>query len=696
MTIRQLKEDLCRRLRGYNAQTTCLTFDNEQLYDEDSIADYGIKLGSVLGLIDLNSKHRNLQGFIGLKFVDISNNDSLRRIEWAKTSPPQWRRARHGLCLEGQCRNSVCAAFNHTVIMSMGFRRFDMLSDADATTTKCPMCKQFVRPVTCSFNNCWWRYKGRKCLENQPPEPCECDWKRADDAYHRFDENHDKNVTWLQLVLEVVKESALDVRESSPERSPDSDEVVLEPTESVKSIESKTWVPGTGLNTSALTTSPSSRLATAAIAVQRSNEVNGSLEEHKTGVDWFVRQGKLWCPWESNTCTNKLTIQGQGIVEIMQRTSTPFELKLSNKNDPHDPQAFSIILSVNDNKVTLSTSTKEYCTSMESLHKIQTDTGCWHRYWISFYAANRNIQYGIGEIRPSFSIFNINLPENESRLMKEICYLHVKLNGNEKMLTESTKLKDQIHFYIAKTPVVYDHPLLVVPKDQYTLEHHVFNRGIPPSKLEKPCQDLYDTVINFRLNTDDFPDLTSVIDKSIQNPKGWCHKKLIEKANRFGKPNLKATYLRLTAGERAGNAPGHNFVIEIWPPGHFSPIHNHSNAYAIIRVLSGETLAKLYPALNLSILQYKPIEQILHEGSVTWMSPSLNQTHQLKNVDLYGKCCITIQCYAYGPEDQQHYEFFDYIANDERSIGHFDPIPDMNFFDFIGIMRQERQDIFSS
>ncbi|CAF1176120.1 unnamed protein product [Rotaria sp. Silwood1] len=611
------------------------------------------------------------------------------RIEWATTAP-RWRRARRGLCLEGQCPTSACEAFNRTVIMSLGFRRFDMLSDVGLATTKCPICKQYVEPVTCSFNNCWWRYEGIKRSQSQAPESCSCDWKHADDAYYRFDENHGEEVSWLKLVFEVVEQM-------SSEAPLNPVEVERETEEQTESIESRIWMPFTESNMSASTTTPpQSRLATAPIAVPASNQVSSSIEENTTNVNWFIRQGEFWCPWRSNNCTNKLAIPGQGVIEIMQRKSVPFELHLSNKSDPHDSEAYSIILSVNKNNVTLRTSTTELCTSTESFHVLQSEQGCWHRYWISLYAANRNVQYGIGEIRPLFSIFNTNITENESGLMKNICYLHVKMNSNENMLTELADLKYQIRFYISKNPIVYDYPLFIVPQHQYNLENYAFATCIPPSKLEKPCKHLYDTIINFQLNADDFPDLTSVIDKSIKNPKGWCHKKLIEKANRFGKSNIKATYLRLTVGEREGIAPGHSFVIEVWPPGHFSPIHNHGNAYGIIRVLYGEILVKLYPALTLNMPQYKPIEQICHEGTVTWMAPSLNQTHQVKHVDLYGKCCVSIQCYAYGPKDQEHYEFFDYIANDERSIGHFDPKSDMDFFDFKELMRQERQHVFSS
>ncbi|CAF1079630.1 unnamed protein product [Rotaria sordida] len=413
-------------------------------------------------------------------------------------------------------------------------------------------------------------------------------------------------------------------------------------------------------------------------------------------VERFGQPDKFWCPWKSGSCSNTLEISGQGTVEMMQRKSIPFELRLSNKRDPHDLTAYSIILSVNKNEVKLSTSTGQSHTSTDSLYTLQSEDEYWHRYWISLFAINRNVKYGFGEVRPSFSIFDIDLPTEESQSIKEIYYLHFKVNNNENMLTELSNLKEHFRIFTGIDPVLHELPLFVIPQDKYSVEHFASHSAIPPSKLQITCRELYDTVINFKLNTDDFPDLTDVIERSIKNSKGWCNKKLQEKANRFGKRNPKATYLRLTVGDRQGNAPGHNYVIEVWPPGHFSPIHNHSNTYAIIRALSGEILMRLYPALTLNVNQYKPIEQICHEGRVTWMLPNLNQTHQLKHVDSYGKPCITIQCYMYGRDDRLHYEYFDYLANDERSIGHFDPKSDMDFGEFKERMRQEKQHIFQN
>ena len=46
-------------------------------------------------------------------------------------------------------------------------------------------------------------------------------------------------------------------------------------------------------------------------------------------------------------------------------------------------------------------------------------------------------------------------------------------------------------------------------------------------------------------------------------------------------------YIRLEMVEADGSAPGSKAVLEIWPPFHCSPVHNHGDAYGVIKVLSG-------------------------------------------------------------------------------------------------------------
>ncbi|CAF3041212.1 unnamed protein product [Rotaria sp. Silwood2] len=316
----------------------------------------------------------------------------------------------------------------------------------------------------------------------------------------------------------------------------------------------------------------------------------------ENGVEVFSQPGIHKCPWNANSCTKTLPVKGQGTVAVMELEPMPFELCLSSKPNPDDPEAFSIILGVDTTGAFFGTNKKTYDQSHIPQHLIQPNNGKWHTYWLSFFKDTRKLRYGIGEIRSMFSIFEITIEEDMASELREIHYLHVK-----------------------------------------------------------------------------FPDFTRAVDRSVKDPNGWCHKKLVAKANRFGRPNFYATYLRVTVGNRDGSAPGHKYVVEIWPPGHYSPIHNHSNAYGIIKVLCGRLLVKLYPELSLNVRQYSPIETLLEEGQITWMLPRLNQTHQVRNPDLYGACSISIQCYQYGEEDEEHYEYFDYLNNDGQSIGQFNP-----------------------
>ena len=147
---------------------------------------------------------------------------------------------------------------------------------------------------------------------------------------------------------------------------------------------------------------------------------------------------------------------------------------------------------------------------------------------------------------------------------------------------------------------------------------------------------MYDCVVNCVLDTDDFPDFSKAIQQSIQD--GWCKQRLIEKSTEFSKvdPNLNETYLRITLGENNGDSPGIPYVMEIWPAGHYSPIHSHANAEAIIKVLHGTINVTLFPFLGGD--SFASVD--IMKEDMTWISPNLNQIHQLRNCE--SDVCITI------------------------------------------------------
>ncbi|CAF1071078.1 unnamed protein product [Adineta steineri] len=458
-----------------------LVFDREILYDEATLEDYDIQADSTLELVDHTPRYRSLGGLIGLKFVNVSDNQALKRTAWSKTAP-RWRRTRHGLSLEGLCKNKKCEVYNSTVIMPVGYKKIDMLDDDSLEKIiKCPVCKEYVAPITCGFNNCWWRYDGVQSCKDRPSKRCSSDWREADDAYHRFNEYQGETVSWKKLTLEAVKT----------------------PT-NVQTVQTAFRPPAVDV----------------AATPPKNDRYSSGNEE--TEIERFAQPDKHWCPWKSGSCSNTLKIKGQGTVEIMQRKSVPFELQLSNKKDAYDRNAYSIKISVNQNEVKLSTSTGQSYTSTDTMYTLQPEGEYWHRYWISLFSTARNVKYGIGE-----------------------------------------NLKEDFRIFIGASPVLHELALFVIPQEKYTLEHTTCHTAILELKLERPLRDLYYSVINFKLNTDEFPDLTDVIAGSIKNPKDWCYKKLKEKAERFGKPNPKATYLRLTVGERKGDAPGHNYVVEV-------------------------------------------------------------------------------------------------------------------------------------
>ena len=126
--------------------------------------------------------------------------------------------------------------------------------------------------------------------------------------------------------------------------------------------------------------------------------------------------------------------------------------------------------------------------------------------------------------------------------------------------------------------------------------------------------------------------------------------------------------------------------MEIWPAGHYSPIHDHACAEAIIRVLHGKINVSLYPFLCNEAIKFS--EATFEKGDITWISPTLHQTHKLRNLDQNTDTCITIQCYMYNNEDNLHYDYFDYIDAD-NNIMQYKPDVDMDFIEFKETMKKE-------
>jgi hypothetical protein len=241
---------------------------------------------------------------------------------------------------------------------------------------------------------------------------------------------------------------------------------------------------------------------------------------------------------------------------------------------------------------------------------------------------------------------------------------------------------------LLRDPILDNVPLKVKNTDELTMSDIAWNSFMPKANLSGIGRKLYDNIAgkNFVLNTPDFPTFTDAVEYSINTEGCWCNTKLKEKAGEFGEGgDAKMVYLRITLGQNGGESPGVPYVMEIWPAGCFSPIHNHAGANAIIRVLYGQINVTLYPYLG----SKEPFgNKTFSAGDITWISPTLNQFHHLKNLNEDGSTCITIQCYLYDEDDKTHYDYFDYIDT-HNGIGHYEPDSDMDFIEFKTRMMEE-------
>ena len=95
-----------------------------------------------------------------------------------------------------------CDAYGRMVIMNKGRADFDLINDAH--TCRCPVCLGHVASVTCAFNNCEYKFVGRK-MDNltKRPEMFRTEWKSAGNAYTRFSLEQNGMANFLDLKILV-------------------------------------------------------------------------------------------------------------------------------------------------------------------------------------------------------------------------------------------------------------------------------------------------------------------------------------------------------------------------------------------------------------------------------------------------------------------------------------------------------------
>jgi len=381
--------------------------------------------------------------------------------------------------------------------------------------------------------------------------------------------------------------------------------------------------------------------------------------------------------FKKTTPSVNLIIKGQGVL-LFESTSAKAVLTLRNK----DKTDGLIVTFTERQVVTQKISNKDKFIDPNNLKGTINKSGAY--YWFSLDSQNQLLQAGIGEARIETLTYTYQFPLADKSASANKAFL-------ESLVT--IDLGSEIKpIRLLRDPVTNSVPLRIKDTNELTMDDIAGGLVLPNTNLSSTAQKLYNCVSGdkFVLDTPDFPDFTKAIEYSIITPGLWCNKTLKSKEGEFGKssdPN--ETYLRITLGQNNGESPGIPYVMEIWPVGHYSPIHNHGGASAVIRVLNGSINVSLYPFLCDDKEGMPPFGKAdFTKDDVTWISPALNQVHQLLNFPKNKDTCITIQCYMYEEEDDQHYDYFDFIDTD-GSKKQFEPDSDSEFLKFKEIIKQE-------
>ncbi|BDA44750.1 hypothetical protein COCOBI_06-2280 [Coccomyxa sp. Obi] len=313
----------------------------------------------------------------------------------------------------------------------------------------------------------------------------------------------------------------------------------------------------------------------------------------------------------------------------------------------------------------------------------------WLSYWVSFDPDACVLKYGIGHHMEETIMIAYSLPASMSCLFRttpKLVCLHGYTAGpverrsifEAKLCTLDGHEAATVEF--ARCPLITNPPPLVMDSSQLTLLDLGRRDYLPSSDLPPACQVLYQHLSQPCIDLDWSPDggscsLVDAIRHSLNTPGALLHTRCQEKAARCA-PGVppKQSYLRVSVGVPSGCSPGIPYVLEIWPSGHFSPVHNHGNAFGIVRILHGSITARTF---NKHLTCEGPLQEaLLTKGDITWFSPNWYQTHQLENHT--GDFCCTVQGFQYADDDDLHWPYMQFKGPSGR-LHNFLPVSDFDF-----------------
>jgi hypothetical protein len=405
--------------------------------------------------------------------------------------------------------------------------------------------------------------------------------------------------------------------------------------------------------------------------------------------------------WPLTFTSYEFPVHGQGAVSFTLKANQPFRIVLASQIVPGGTVLALEVGSVNTTLRADNGTSERGVIQQTTDPKALLDANKAASYWLSVDSVNGRVRFGKGEMLPQFTVFEVPLmpladaaavptadagavarPATEEPL-RALRYIGLAAPANQ-------PLPEVLTHFLWPVPVVLTPSPRLLGGDAITLEHLARNDATTSVSLPSACQALYGSVAGaaIELDTPDFPDFSAAIDHSIVTPGCICYERLREKAGDFGNPDIKETYLRITFGPNQAESPGSPFVLEIWPGNHYSPVHDHGNACAVIKVLHGDIWIELYPDLHPKLTDYFE-EALFHKGDVTYLTPGCHQVHRLVNHNPSGRMTATFQCYRYPDDDVVHWEYFDYIADGE--VQPFEPNSDWQYLEFREMIRAEWQ-----
>jgi len=409
----------------------------------------------------------------------------------------------------------------------------------------------------------------------------------------------------------------------------------------------------------------------------------------------------------------------KGIVDIQGRMSEPFTLLVNmGPRQPEFDKDYSryntyLALHVDHQKAWFSIKRNGMSVNLTDMTDVVVsgmhmglDADTITTYWLSYDRDNMIIKYGKGYAMEETTLLlcdfseGVTTAERLATKRKQWSVFFGIYEANRKDATillyrtpsdieknkDKTVAKGEIAGYVhmealievRKFPLVSNYSPFVLDSTKVTL--NTIDKGLYTFSSELPtaCKVLYDTMIKceldleFDMGVSDVR-LSDAVRYSINTEGGILNKTLKNK-----------NYLRITLGASRGESPGIPYVLEFWPPGARSPVHNHGSVCGMIKILYGTiqngTFNKVPSTVVDSKKNFRPQELMkfdAYKDDVIWLSPEWYQTHQLRNVS--NDFCATLNCYRYDENDTIQWNLFDFANDTNGEVGNFFPNTDFTF-----------------